>query len=64
MKNNVKLLAGLVTGAAVGTALGLLFAPEKGATTRRKLVNSAERFADNMKETAENAFENIKSKLS
>ena len=64
MKDNVKLIGALLAGAAVGTALGLLFAPEKGAITRRKLAGSAERFAETLKEKAEDAFENIKSRVS
>lgn len=34
---------GLICGAAVGAALGLLLAPKDGATTRRELAKSADR---------------------
>ena len=36
MKDNS--LLSFITGAAVGAALGILFAPEKGEVTRRKVL--------------------------
>ena len=40
MKDNS--LLSFITGAAVGAALGILFAPEKGEVTRRKIKNAAQ----------------------
>lgn len=42
----------LLTGVAVGVTLGVLFAPEKGEETRKKV-----------KKTAEDCFDKVKEKL-
>jgi gas vesicle protein len=43
MKNTVGILAAFMGGAIVGAALGLLFAPEKGDETRKKIVEALEK---------------------
>lgn len=45
-----KIIGAFIVGAAVGAALGILFAPDKGSVTRRKLFNSAEDLSDEMNE--------------
>ena len=37
MKNNTNLIAGILSGAAVGLTLGVLYAPDKGSETRKKI---------------------------
>jgi gas vesicle protein len=37
-----KVLLGVLVGAAAGTALGILLAPEKGSETRRKISKKSE----------------------
>ena len=39
---NSKVLLGVVAGIAVGAALGVIFAPEKGSRTRRRLIRKGE----------------------
>lgn len=48
-------LLGVMAGFAAGTALGILFAPDKGSSTRKKISNKAHQFANGIKEKS-NAF--------
>jgi gas vesicle protein len=45
-----KVLLGVLAGVAAGAMLGILFAPEKGSTTRRKIVSKGEEYVDDLKE--------------
>lgn len=48
--NSGKLIAGLLIGAAAGAILGVLFAPDKGTETRRKISKKGTDVADGLKE--------------
>jgi len=43
MKNSTGIIAAFLGGALVGAALGLLFAPESGDETRRKIAEELEK---------------------
>jgi len=58
-----KLVLGIVAGAAAGALLGVLFAPAKGAATRRKLYREGENLTDDFKEKIDDLIENISEKF-
>jgi gas vesicle protein len=43
MKNSVGILAAFIGGAVLGGVLGLLFAPESGEETRKKIADALEK---------------------
>ncbi len=62
-----KVLAGILLGAAVGAVLGILFAPDKGSETRKKISDSTGELGENLKtkfaemtDTIKEKFESIK----
>ena len=44
--NTGKIVVALLVGVAIGGALGVLFAPDKGSVTRRKLLSRGEDLKD------------------
>ena len=59
MNNSGKTILALLTGAAAGAILGILFAPDKGSETRRKLSESTGRLRDLIKEKAEEGMSSV-----
>ncbi len=50
MKNSSKILIALGAGLAIGGLLGILFAPNKGSETRKKIVEAEKKLADQIKD--------------
>ena len=65
MKNPVGLLAAFLGGAVIGGALGLLFAPESGEETRKKIGEALEKRSIKLsKSEMEDLVDEIKSEMS
>lgn len=60
--NSSKVLLGILGGVAAGALMGVLFAPEKGLKTRKKIVDKSKGFTDDMKGKFERLYENITDK--
>ncbi len=58
-KVSVSAFLGFLAGAAAGTAVGLMFAPEKGTETRKKIKDQAQRVSDDMKENLAHKIEDL-----
>ena len=66
MTNTGKIITALLAGAAAGAVLGILFAPEKGSETRKKVSDEGKRLAQSLKEKfnlAREKYEEGKSNL-
>ena len=57
-----KLVLGILGGLAAGATLGILFAPEKGTKTRRKIMEKGSDYADELKDKFESVVEAVTQK--
>lgn len=61
--NNGKVLLGVLAGVAVGATLGILFAPDKGSNTRKKISKKGEDFAEGLEEQFNAFLESVTQKF-
>jgi gas vesicle protein len=45
-----KVLLGVLAGVAVGATLGILFAPDKGSATRKKILEKGDDYSEELQE--------------
>ena len=58
-----KVLLGILAGTAAGALLGILFAPEKGSVTRKKISQKGEDYAEALKEKFNEFLDSITEKF-
>ena len=63
MKNNSNIGLALITGAALGAAFSILFAPARGSETRKKIAKSTEDAADALLRAGEQLKNSTKEKF-
>ena len=61
MKTN-KTVIGILSGVAVGATLGVLFAPDKGSNTRKKIIKKSTNAKDELKEKLGNMVDSVSGK--
>ncbi|PKO97098.1 MAG: gas vesicle protein [Bacteroidetes bacterium HGW-Bacteroidetes-7] len=58
-----KVLLGALAGVAVGVVIGVLFAPEKGSVTRKKITQKSEDYADILKSKFDEFVDSVTEKV-
>ena len=61
--SNGKLVTGILVGAAAGAILGVLFAPDKGTETRKKISKKSSDLTDTLKSKYSDFVDGIASKF-
>lgn len=61
--NARNLIGGLLAGAAVGVAIGMLLAPASGVKTQQKLKKGARKLGDSIMDTAEGTIQSLKDRF-
>ena len=58
-----KMIGGLLAGAAIGVAIGILLAPSSGEKTRGKLVKGSRRLTNSVQDTVEDSIKSLKDRF-
>ena len=59
MADHGKTIAALLIGAAAGAALGVLFAPDKGSKTRKRILQFADQTAEDLEDDLEEGKQGV-----
>lgn len=62
MKADSKIVLGLLAGAAIGAIAGILFAPDKGSETRKKIAKNTNDIGENLKDSFNDFVDTVKDK--
>lgn len=57
--SKVNVVIGALAGLAVGALLGVLFAPDKGSETRKKIGKKSKDVSDNLKQKFDEFVDNV-----
>jgi len=60
MANEIKVIGGFILGAAVGTAAGMLMAPDSGKKTRKLIMNKTSELTDELTDNINKSLESAK----
>jgi len=63
MADSGKVVLGLLAGVAIGATLGILFAPDKGTETRRKLAEKTEDMQEDLEKQFNDFMDDMKKKF-
>ncbi len=58
-----KVLLGILAGVTAGALLGVLFAPDKGCETRKKVARKGKDLVDDLEETVKNFLSEVTEKF-
>jgi gas vesicle protein len=60
MGSTTKVLTGFIAGVTVGALAGVLYAPQKGSTTRKRIVRKSNDLVDDVKGRVSDSVDSVK----
>ncbi len=63
MSSTIKFATGFITGSLVGLAFGILYAPKEGTKTRAMLKDKTKKYMDQMSDTLQKKYGDVKEKI-